>query len=154
MDPFSIISGVASLAAVTVQAIQTFIALIKGIRNAETELKTLLRGVNDFHVLAISLRAILGNAELQRAIQHDRYVVELIETLKLPLQSCQDLIARIIDKINGRRPGRSPGAFGLSRVRGSNLRWALYLKRDMNELQTCLDGAKLTLCTALGAVNL
>ena len=152
MDPFTIITGVAGMAAVLIQSAKAFITLSKSIRGAETELKTLSRGLHDFYAVAFSLQTLLTDAEMQIAISRDRAIVGIIETLTSPLESCEKLTSEFMVKIHKHCGPR--GENKTRRGKTANARWGLSIRGDVKDLREHLEAAKLTLCTALSAVNL
>ena len=140
------------MAAVAIQSATAFVTLVKSIRGAEAELKALSRGVHDFYAVALSLRTVLMDAEMQTAISRDGAIVGVIETLASPLKSCQNLMTEVMIKIH--KQCRLRGENKTRRVKATNVIWGLSIKGDMKELREHLEAAKLTLCTALSAVNL
>lgn len=152
MDPFTIITGVAGIAAVVIQSATAFVTLVKSIRGAVSELKALARGVHDFYAVALSLQTVLMDAEMQAAISRDGAIVDIIETLGSPLKSCQDLMTELMIKMH--KQCRLRGENKSRRLKSPSVTWGLSIKGDMKELREHLEAAKLTLCTALSAVNL
>ncbi|KAG8527797.1 uncharacterized protein KY384_007951 [Bacidia gigantensis] len=150
-DPFSIFAGVLATAAAAIKSAKTVHEVAKGIKGASQEVQAIARDADSLHHTISLLHATLKHKEVRAKYFEDGELLEMVICLQSPLSNCevvlQELIFRLRKQLKLFRKGTGDWS-GLKSVK-----WALFTKNDIKELQLRLETAKATLNTALSGVS-
>ena len=148
-DPLSIIAGVITIATVLVQSSKALSKLIDNIKGAPGVVKAVACDVHTFRSIISSLKFALEERDIKDAVSIDTALVEMIGSLLNPLSNCEEALQNLIFKIQSRLECSESNAF---RATVLNLKWGLFVKKEVKDLESRLEATKSTLDTALDII--
>ena len=151
MDPISVFASVIAIATATIQTSSQFYALVNSVKNCSEDIHSISRDVQGLHSIICSLHALVTDAEMRQIISSDDSIVQMIENLQVTLDSRQELLRQLASKLTKSMGSVSSGKQPwLSRA---NVKWGLYTKTEVKNLQLRLEAVKSTLGTALDSIT-
>lgn len=150
-DPLSSIASVIGITATVIQLSKAFVELANDIRGGPEEIKSISRDVHAFCSIIFSLNATLKEEDIQKAINGDEAMAKMIQNLTGPLKNCQAVLGELMVKIQKLAVPRLEGT-GF-RMNSTSVKWGLFNKSELRDLQLRLEAAKSTLGRALEAVT-
>jgi Fungal N-terminal domain of STAND proteins len=151
MEPLGVAASVVSIVVAALQSTKIFVQATKNIKGAGKEIQTVSRDVDAFGNVIISLIVLLEDPNVKTVIEHRPYIADVVNSLRDPIDGCQRLLTSILVKIPHLGAPSSDGK--RRRTKHTNLKWALFLRSDIKELQIRLEAAKSTLLSALSVVS-
>ena len=150
-DPLSIIASVVGTATAVVQSAKALFELVDDIKGGPQEIKSISQDARAFYAVVFSLNVALKEEKIKDVVGGDEDMVEMIRNLQSPLANCQMVLGELMVKMQ-KRMKPSPDGKGFQ-ISVNNVKWALYTKSEVRDLQSRLEAAKSTLDGALGAVT-
>jgi hypothetical protein len=150
-DPLSIIAGVIGITAAAITSSKAFFELVNDIKGVPEEIRSVSRDVHAFYSIIFSLNVTLKEDDVKYVISGDEAMVEMTRNLAGPLDNCRAVLGELMVKI---QKGFKPGSEGKgSRMSSINVKWTLFTKSEIRDLQLRLEATKSTLGSALDAVT-
>ena len=149
-DPLSISTGVLAVVTAVMQSSKKLVAITKDIKTGSEEIRAIFREVQSLHQIICLLQAALKAIERERVNIGEDFILEMLPAVMNPLSNCEIVLVEIAKKLQkilkygSKATGERTGVIGL--------RWALYVKSDVKDLQIRLEAEKTTLSTALSGI--
>lgn len=150
-DPVSLVLGVV---AITIQAVQTskaLLDLIADIRGAPGNIKTIHKEVHAFYNVVSSLNIVLKDQDVQIAIGGNKTLIETVQSLTQLIHNCRSILGHLIVKLEKLRIRLEPHDVRATFV---GVKWSLFWKNEISELQHTLEAEKLTISVALNVITM
>lgn len=146
-DPFSPIGCFLGILSSLQTISQVVIAIVDDVRNASHETRCLCRDIHAFFSLIRSLDIALHEQDVRNIVESNEAILYQIQSLEESLRNCRDVLTKLMVKHEEfKKKGDSMGF--------RKLRWAIFTKREVRNLQLPLETMKSTLNSALNAVNM
>ena len=147
MDPLSTIAGVAGISAAAMQSVKSLFDLVDSVKGATEEMRAVSRDVHAFYSIVFSLNVTLKEEDIKGVVSGDKAMVEMIGNLKKPLDNCRAVLGELMVKVQKRiSVDKGP------RMNMAKVKWGLFTKKEVRDLQLRLEATKSTLHSALNAV--
>ena len=150
-DPLSIIAGIVGVAIVAVQSSKALFEIVDDAMQCDEVIRSIARDARTFYAVVFSLNIALKEQNIKDGVSQDDDMVEMIKNLNSPLENCQIVLSKLMVEMQ-KRLKPNAGGKGVQTILNS-VKWALYAKGRIRELQTRLETSKSTLDGALGAVT-
>ena len=153
MDPVTgvagIVSGTIGFTRLALEASKVLLDLVNDIRKAPTEIRSVSKDIHAFYSIVFSLDIALRERDVQAVLQNDEAMVEMLGNLTVPLDSCRTVLGELMLKIQKllKHGSKGKGLFV------SSLRWSLFNKNEIKQLQVRLETLKSTFSSALDAIT-
>ena len=149
-DPLSISAGVLAVVTAVMQSTKKLVAITKDIKTGSEEISAISREAQSLQQIICLLLAALQAIEREIVNTGDDVILEMLLVVMNPLSHCENVLVEIATKLQkilkygSKATGERSGVIGL--------RWALYVKSDVKNLQIRLEAEKATLNTALSGL--
>ena len=148
-DPFSTIAGIISIIGAVINSSKKLFELVRHIKDADEEIQAISRDVQALHTILSSLDVSLNDEDVRHVIVGDESMAKMVGNLGNPLSNCrlvlESLTAKIQKQLRPATEGRRPLLI--------NVKWSLFVKGEIKDLQLRLEAAKSTLGNALDAIT-
>ena len=148
-DPISIIAGIVSISGAAMQSSTAFLNVMREMRSTFDEIRSVSRDVHAFYTIVLSLSAALEEGNVRDMISDDENIIEMIGNLAAPLNNCQIVLSKLLVKVTRQLKPAAKGSRSLSR----DMKWILFTKNEVRDLQQRLEATKSTLGSALSAIS-
>lgn len=150
-DPFAIVAGVISIAAVVVQSSKALSKLIDNVKEAPQEIRAVARDVHAFRSIVSSLKIALEERDVRDAVSADSTLVEIIGNLSHPLTNCEEALRSLVSRIQRAFDGCEGSTYRKSAL---SLKWGMFAKTEIRDVRSRLEATKSTLNTALETITM
>lgn len=150
-EPLSIFAGVLAIATAAIQSSVFLIEIANGIKSSSKEIQAISRDAQSIYSTISSLEATLKNGKIKAGTMDDDAILEIIKSLTAPLSNCKMVLEELVVKI--RKLFKLTTKDVGDRTGVMNLKWALYKKNEIRDVQLRLEAAKSTLNTALSGFS-
>jgi hypothetical protein len=150
-EPLSIFAGVLAIATAAIQSSLFLIEITNSIKSSSKEIQAISRDAQSIYSTISSLHATLKNGNIKAGAIDDDAILEIIKSLTAPLSNCEVVLEELVVgmqklfKLITKDVGGRTGVL--------NLKWALYKKNGIKDVQLRLEAAKSTLNTALSGFS-
>ena len=149
-DPFSIFASVLATATAVIQFSRAIFEVTNGVKTASKEIQAISRDALSLHATLSSLYPILRKGELSTKDANDNTIFEMARGLEAPLLDCKVVLKELDCKLQKQLKLTTKGSRDWAGA--ASVKWVLYVKNEVKDLQVRLEAAKLTLNTALSGV--
>ena len=146
------ISGILTIAEVSVKSSSELYELFRSIRDAPQEVMVLGRDVKSFEMIVKNLAVSLSSPDVKRVVKGDQELAEALNRLHGPMKDCNQSCNYIQKKLHDsgvKRSEQTPNG----RIDLGSMKWH-FRKRDMFELIRRFQLTKGMFSDAMGALNL
>ena len=150
-DPLSISASVLTITTAVIQSSKVLFEITKGIKTGSKEIKAISRDAQSLYATLFSLRTALKAIETRRMNTKDDAMLVMITGLMDPLSNCEIALAELVSKL--RKVLKCGSKDTEERTSITGVKWVLYLRNDIRDLQSRLGTAKATLNTALSGIS-
>ena len=147
----SIIGGVLTISAAAIKSSVTLVEMVNGIKSHSKEIQAISRDAQSIRSTISSLHTILQNGEIKAGIMDDDAMLEIIKSLTAPLSNCEMILEELVLKMQKQVKFVSKDIGDRAGI--MSLKWVLYKKNEIRDVQVRLEAAKSTLNTALNSIS-
>lgn len=151
-DPVSLILGVVTFTTQTVQTTKALLGLVADIRDASGNIKAIYKEVHAFYNVIFSLSIVLKDQDVQNTISGNKTLIETVESLTKPINTCREILGRLSVKLERLRNSHLESYDVRSRF--VSVKWGLFSKNEISKLQQTLEAEKLTISVALNVITM
>lgn len=157
-EPFSIFASALAVAAAAIQSSRILIEIASGMKTTPKEVIAISQDAQSIHDTISSLHTTLTNAKAKiktvNNTDNDDVMMfdEIMENLTNPLSNCEKILKELVFAMQKQLKFITKDVGGDRTGGVTSLKWVLYKKDKIKELQHRLEAAKLTLNTALSGV--
>ena len=150
-DPISIFASVIAIATAAIQSSRAIFEITNGIKTSSREIQAISRDALAVHSTISSLHAILRKGERSAGnARDDDAILEMARSLRVPLSNCEMVLEELVFKLQKLLKSNTRDARDWPRT--TSVKWVLFVKKEVRDLQLRLEAAKSTLNTALSGV--
>ena len=145
-EPLSIFSGIVGISAAAIKASKEVFELVDAVRGGPEEIRSISRDLHAFYSVVFSLNVSFKQKDVRDVISSDEAMVEMIGNLIGPLENCQIVLGALMVKIQK--------CDKWARMSLTSLKWGLFTKSEVRDLQVRLEATKSTLISALDTITM
>ena len=146
-DPFSTVGCVLGILSSLSAISQDVKKIVDNIKRASHEIRCLSRDIHAFFSLVHSLDITLREQDVRDIVEKDGAILSQIRGLQESLGNCRDVLTKLLVKHEKIQLKGDAPCF-------RKLRWAIFTKDEVRNLQLSLETMKSTLNAALNTVTM